>query len=140
MLLADRPAFQRIHELARSLQTFPHHDRLLAHYRQGILEEPCLILYRRRRGRHGVRSIRQGIGAGGPICYRRFERQMMRLISIDVADVVAECDAQTNHEFVTAKVEPPSALGMKRQLLYVFLVAFHSWIKNTSNWPNSPVW
>lgn len=48
------PAFERIHELPRRLKTTAHHDRLLADHGQGILQQPCLVLDRRRRRRHCV--------------------------------------------------------------------------------------
>lgn len=42
------PALQRIHKLSRCLQTSSHQHALLAHYPQGILQQPGLVFYRRR--------------------------------------------------------------------------------------------
>jgi hypothetical protein len=46
------PALERIHELSRSLQAAAHHDGLLSDNGQGILQQPGLVLDRRRGGCH----------------------------------------------------------------------------------------
>lgn len=43
------PALEGVHELARRVQAAAHQERLLAHDRQGIFQESCLVLDQRRR-------------------------------------------------------------------------------------------
>jgi hypothetical protein len=46
------PALERVHELSGSLQAAAHHDGLLSDNGQGILQQPGLVLDRRRCCRH----------------------------------------------------------------------------------------
>lgn len=57
------PALERIHQLARRLETAPHEHRLLAHHGEGIFEQPGLVFDGGRR-RHCVREERVGRGGG----------------------------------------------------------------------------
>jgi hypothetical protein len=52
VLLSILPALERVHEFSGSLQAAAHHDGLLSDNGQGILQQPRLVLDRRRRGRH----------------------------------------------------------------------------------------
>jgi len=52
VLVSFLPALERVHELSRGLQTAAHHDSLLSDNGQGILQQACLVLDRRRCGRH----------------------------------------------------------------------------------------
>lgn len=52
------PALERIHEFSWCLQAAAHHDRLLSDDGQSILQQPRLVLDRRRSSRH----VGSGIG------------------------------------------------------------------------------
>lgn len=51
------PAFEGVHELARGVEAAAHQDGLLAHHRQGIFEQPRLVLDQRRRCHSQLRLI-----------------------------------------------------------------------------------
>jgi hypothetical protein len=42
--IIDIPAFERIHQLARRVETFAHQGRLLTHGNESIFEQTSLVL------------------------------------------------------------------------------------------------